>query len=588
MLDRVISAGRYRLGRRLARGGMAQVSLGLDVQTGHAVAVKSLAPELVADAHARRLFADEVRRTADLDHPGIVRTLDSGEAVDTLTGEATPYMVMEFIPGETLSSLLRTSGSMSLRVALDVASQTLDALDHCHRTGLVHGDVKPANVMVTPSGRVKLLDFGIARYIDDAEDQPHAVKRFVTMKYASPEQLQRAVPDPRSDIYSVGCVLYEMLAGRPPFVGEPEVLMLQHLFDEPAAPSEHNSDVTADVDGIVLRSLRKFRQDRYPSASLMSADLKGALARRQTRLTAVAPTPPSPVVRDGRPWGTVTVPSPPRRGRSRIAVRSLSAVAAALLPIAGFGLFHLRAPEGGVTTSAALALGGVVQAQAGSREPEVVASLQVPRSSPPSVAGERPRLLDAPWSAGGSAAASSSTITRSGSSGYGSRTEPADTVARQSSERPTSKRPTDRSSSRPAPDGPAGNEPNPPKPDKPNPSEPKPDKPNPPKPSEPKPDKPKPSEPKPDKPKPTEPKPDKPKPTEPKPKPSPPKPDKPRPDKPKPDKPRPDKPKPDKPRPDKTKPDKPEPDKSKPNKPDKPDKPDKPRPDKPEAEDDAA
>ena len=171
MIDQVVGAGRYRVGRVLARGGMAHVRLGLDVRTGHAVAVKYLNAEFLRDENARRLFEAEAT-TAGLDHPGVVRVLDSGDAEDLGTGISAPYIVMEFVPGESLRTLLRRDGALGVDRALDLTVQLLAALAYCHAAGLVHRDIKPSNVMVTPSGRVRLVDFGVARHVGDATEQP--------------------------------------------------------------------------------------------------------------------------------------------------------------------------------------------------------------------------------------------------------------------------------------------------------------------------------------------------------------------------------------------------------------------------------
>jgi hypothetical protein len=579
MIDQVIGAGSYRVGRLLARGGMAHVRLGLDVRTGRAVAVKYLNAESLRDENARRLFRAEAT-TAGLDHPGVVRVLDSGTAEDLATGAAIPYIVMEFVPGDSLRTLLRREGSLGLDPALDLTVQLLDALAYCHAAGLVHRDIKPSNVMVTPSGRVRLVDFGVARHVGDATEQLDDASRFVTTAYASPEQAQRLPTDSRSDLYAVGCVLYELLTGRPPFVGEEQDVLFERLVDEPKAPSVHNREVSPDLDAVVLRSLRRDPADRHQAAEAMKDELEGVVRARR------APAHPPVVPRDvpaaaGADWPAVTVLRPARPARRRRTVRLMSGVAAALLPIAGFGALHLHAPDQMDGAAMALSLGGV------SGGDTAVGSSAI--WSPP------PALLSTAWvdpscelaadgvvdpargAVEGVAVAAALTNARSAPAGRPADAPAANRVGTQPvsvSARPGPRKqpahavkPTPVKRAEPAPSKPAP--PVKPKPSKPA-DPPKPSKPaEPPKPTkpQPKPDKPKPDKPKPDKPKPDKPKPDKPKP------------DKPKPDKPKPDKPE---PKPDKPKPDKPKPDKPKPDKPEPDKPDKPDKPkDKPRPDKP-------
>ena len=299
MIDQVVGAGRYRVGRLLARGGMAHVRLGLDVRTGHAVAVKYLNAEFLRDENARRLFEAEAT-TAGLDHPGVVRVLDSGAAEDLATGISAPYIVMEFVPGESLRTLLRRDGAVGVDAALDLTVQLLEALAYCHAAGLIHRDIKPSNVMVTPSGRVRLVDFGVARHVRDGSEQLDGVSQFGTTAYASPEQAQRSVTDSRSDLYSVGCVLYELLTGRPPFVGEAQDVLFERLVDEPKAPSAHNPEVSPDLDAIVLRSLRRDPADRHPVGGGHEGRsrrcCRGPVARRPTRcrwhLETLPPPPP--------------------------------------------------------------------------------------------------------------------------------------------------------------------------------------------------------------------------------------------------------------------------------------------------------
>ncbi|WP_344810328.1 protein kinase domain-containing protein [Microlunatus aurantiacus] len=562
MIDQVISAGRYRVGRLVGRGGMAHVRLGLDVQTGRAVAVKYLLDELLHDQDARRLFQAEAL-TASLDHPSVVRVLDSGHAKDADTGVSVPYLVMDFVPGKTLRALLR-EGTVDLDTALDLAVQLLGALAYCHSVGIVHRDVKPGNVMVTPAGRVRLVDFGVARHPGDASEPSDEISRFVSNAYASPEQVQRLPADARSDVYSVGCVLYEALTGRPPFAGEGTEVLIERLFEDPVPPSEHNPDIDSDLDAVLLRSLRRYPGERYPSAEAMTDDLDDIIRSRRARavLAPVDPADTSPTD-ESTGWATVTVLRPARRPPRRRMVSVISGAAAALLPIAGFGAFHLRGAE--------LADGGAVAASliGGSRSPIMERTTVAGPSAPPG-SDIRPGaafLLSSV--AGATSFTSAEGLTRAKGAGAPITPMPDDSEPEPESvasapetltPEPTQPQPSD---PEPKPSAPKPSVPKPsvPKPGEPKPGEPKPSAPKPsvPKPGEPKPDKPKPSEPKPDKPKPSEPKPDKPKPSEPKP-------DKPKPSESKPDKPKPSESKPDKPKPSESKPDKPE--KSKRDKPD--------------------
>jgi len=559
MIDQVIGAGSYRVGRVLARGGMAHVRLGLDVRTGRAVAVKYLNGEFLRDESARRLFEAEAT-TAGLDHPGVVRVLDSGKAQDLDTGISVPYIVMEFVPGESLSTLLRRDGAVGADTALDLTIQLLQALAYCHAAGLVHRDIKPSNVMVTPSGRVRLVDFGVARHLRGTSEQLDGVSSFVTSAYASPEQAQRSPTDSRSDLYSVGCVLYELLTGRPPFVGEAQDVLLKRLVDEPMAPSQHNPEVSPDLDAVVLRSLRRDPADRHPSAEVMKDDLEGVLLARR------APAEPQPLpsrdvlAADSSDWAAVTVLRPTRPARRRRTVRLMSGVAAAVLPITGFGLVHLRGPDQMDGTAMALSLGG---ASAGN---SVVGGSGSPIWSPPPALQSTAQVdqscelgaegVTLPARVEGVAAAMAVTIDRS-AGGYRAGGAPEATRVERATAQPGSRKQSAAALKRkpvrraepvkPKPVEPV--EPvEPAEPVKPKPAEPV--KPVPTKPGSP----PEPS--KPDKPRTS---PSKPKPVTPKPKPSKPKPAKPRPSKPQPDKPEPDRPKPSKPKPSKPKPDEPKP-----------------------------
>ena len=563
MIDQVIGAGSYRVGRLLARGGMAHVRLGLDVRNGRAVAVKYLNAASLRDENARRLFRAEAT-TAGLDHPGVVHVLDSGTAEDLATGASIPYIVMEFVPGDSLRTVLRQDGALGLDRALDLTVQLLEALAYCHAAGLVHRDIKPSNVMVTPSGRVRLVDFGVARHVGDASEQLDDASRFVTTAYASPEQAQRSPTDSRSDLYSVGCVLYELLTGRPPFVGEEQDVLFERLVDEPKAPSAHNPEVSPDLDAVVLRSLRRDPADRYPSAEAMKGDLEGVMRSRR------APAAPPVVPRDvpaaaSADWPAVRVLRPARPARRRRTVRLMSGVAAALLPLAGFSVFHLRGPDQMEGAAMALSLGGVpggssVAGGSGSTiwsPPPLLSTAWVDQScelAADAVVVPARGTVEVPARGaveGAAAAAVASARSNAGSrpaAAPRSSTQPVGVAARPGPRKQRApavkQKPVKRAEPAPKPSKPAP-------PPKPKPSKPA----EPPRPSNPgpsKPDKPKPK-PTPDKPKPTTPKPDKPKPKPDKPKPKPDKP-KPKPDKPKtsrkPDKPKADAPK-DKPKPDK-------------------------------------
>lgn len=287
--DERVLGGRYRLGSPIGRGGMADVRRGFDLQLGREVAVKLLRPELAADAAARRRFGQEARSMATLEHPNIVAVLDSGDDPDPETGRPTPYIVMEFVDGRTLASLLRRGERFPTNRALALTRELLDALAHSHDAGLVHQDIKPGNVMMSLTGTVKVMDFGIARGVADAAPDGCLPEVRGSVRYLSPEQARGEATDARSDIYSVGCLLYELLVGRPPFVGETVASIVQQQLEQaPLLPSSLNDTISADIDAIVARSLAKDPDQRYRSAAEMNAAIAEVLGVVQTRPVIVS------------------------------------------------------------------------------------------------------------------------------------------------------------------------------------------------------------------------------------------------------------------------------------------------------------
>ena len=217
---RTVADGRYVLGALLGRGGMAQVHQGLDLRLDRPVAVKQLSAHLAADPTAQARFRREAQAAASLNHPAIASVFDTGEETDPVTGTVTPYIVMELVEGSTLRQVLNDSGPLPPARALLVAQGVLDALGHSHAAGIIHRDIKPANVMLTAAGAVKVMDFGIARAMDDTSMSLTQTATVIgTAQYLSPEQAAGQSVDLRSDLYSVGCLLFELLVGRPPFVG---------------------------------------------------------------------------------------------------------------------------------------------------------------------------------------------------------------------------------------------------------------------------------------------------------------------------------------------------------------------------------
>ena len=213
--------GRYELGGVLGRGGMAEVRRARDLRLSRDVAVKQLRVDLATDPTFQARFRREAQSSAGLNHPNIVSVYDTGEEPDPATKVSVPYIVMELVEGHTLREILRTGRQIQPSKALEFAQGVLEALDYSHKAGIVHRDIKPANVMLTPNGTVKVMDFGIARAVADTSATMTQTAAVIgTAQYLSPEQARGETVDSRSDIYSAGCLLYELLVGRPPFQGD--------------------------------------------------------------------------------------------------------------------------------------------------------------------------------------------------------------------------------------------------------------------------------------------------------------------------------------------------------------------------------
>ncbi|WP_110207127.1 Stk1 family PASTA domain-containing Ser/Thr kinase [Nocardioides daejeonensis] len=288
--------GRYELGELLGRGGMAEVRKGTDTRLGRVVAVKRLRTDLASDATFQARFRREAQSSASLNHPSIVAVYDTGEEMSP-QGVAQPYIVMEYVAGRTLRDILREGRKILPDRALEITSGVLSALDYSHRAGIIHRDIKPANVMLTPGGDVKVMDFGIARAVSDASTTMTQTAAVVgTAQYLSPEQARGETVDSRSDVYSTGCLLYELLTGRPPFVGEsPVAVAYQHVREPAVPPSAHDAELPPEIDAIVMKALAKRLEDRYQSAAAMRSDIERYLAGRPVSAPAVPLTPPPPV-----------------------------------------------------------------------------------------------------------------------------------------------------------------------------------------------------------------------------------------------------------------------------------------------------
>ncbi len=279
-----VFTGRYEIIRHLARGGMAEVYLARDLLLDRPVALKVLFPEFSHNRSFVERFRREARAAANLNHPNIVSIYDWGEE------DGTYFIVMEYIDGLTLREVIRAEGRLRPERAATIGADIAAALDFAHRGGVVHRDVKPGNVII--SGMVKVTDFGIARASDPQESLTQTGAVMGTATYFSPEQAQGVGIDPRSDVYSLGVVLYEMVTGRPPFTGEsPVAIAYQHVRETPVLPSVHNPDVPPQFEAVVMKAMAKNRGDRYTTAEELRADL----ARFSNGQPVLAAAPPSDI-----------------------------------------------------------------------------------------------------------------------------------------------------------------------------------------------------------------------------------------------------------------------------------------------------
>lgn len=273
----LVGDGRYRLTGRLGRGGMAEVFAAEDVRLGRTVAVKLLRADLAEDPVAKARFTREAQSVAGLNHHAVVAVYDSGE--DVVGHQTVPYIVMELVEGRTIRDLLLNAEAPGPEQALIIVSGVLEALAYSHQHGIVHRDIKPANVIITNNGAVKVMDFGIARALHGAQSTMTQTGMVMgTPQYLSPEQALGKAVDHRSDLYATGCLLYELLALRPPFTGEtPLSVVYQHVQDIPVPPSNVSDGAPPELDGLVMRSLAKEPDDRFQTAEEMRGLVQYAL-----------------------------------------------------------------------------------------------------------------------------------------------------------------------------------------------------------------------------------------------------------------------------------------------------------------------
>jgi serine/threonine protein kinase len=273
-------AGRYRVGALIGRGGMADVHIGTDSRLGRTVAIKLLKSSLASDPAFRTRFRQEAQAAARMAHPTIVRVFDAGEeTVADSSGSETqiPFIVMEYVDGRLLKDIIR-EGTLNSAEAVRIIDGVLTALEYSHRAGVVHRDIKPGNIMITKTGQVKVMDFGIARAISDSSTTVAQTTAILgTASYFSPEQAKGESVDARTDLYSTGVVLFEMLTGRPPFRGDsPVAVAYQHVSESPVKPSAINAKVSPALDSVVLHALSKDRFARYQSAVEFRNDVETA------------------------------------------------------------------------------------------------------------------------------------------------------------------------------------------------------------------------------------------------------------------------------------------------------------------------
>lgn len=309
--------GRYELDTVIGRGGMAEVYRARDLRLDRVVAVKTLRSDLARDPTFQARFRREAQSAASLNHPSVIAVYDTGE--DMIGDTSIPYIVMEHVDGSTLRDLLRENRALLPEKALEVTDGILRALDYSHRGGIVHRDIKPANVMLTRQHEVKVMDFGIARAMaDTAATMTQTAQVIGTAQYLSPEQARGERVDARSDIYSTGCVLYELLTGKPPFTGDsPVAIAYQHVREEPVPPSQVDPQIPQWADAIVLKAMAKDADNRYQNATEFRQEIQRVLQGQPVASTAAS----TMLMGAQQPQGTQVMGGYPGGGPARTQVR---------------------------------------------------------------------------------------------------------------------------------------------------------------------------------------------------------------------------------------------------------------------------
>jgi eukaryotic-like serine/threonine-protein kinase len=335
----VMLGGRYRVENELGRGGMAKVYRGQDTVLGRTVAIKILAPQYAEDQSFVQRFRREAQAAARISNQTIVSVFDTG------SDDGVHFIVMEYVEGRTLADYLTGGGRIMPDRAIDIAIDVARALEAAHAQGVIHRDIKPGNIMLDGQGDVKVTDFGIARVTATAETVAQTAAVLGTASYLSPEQAQGQPVDVRSDIYSLGCVLFEMVTGRPPFPGDsPVTVASKHVLEQPTPPSQINYDVSPDLDAVILRALAKNPANRYQSATEMREDLERVKRGQPVEATPLLPAGvgTTQVIHRDQPAQTAVLPPtgpPEEEERSRWWIPVL--VTLLILGLLGIVLFFL-------------------------------------------------------------------------------------------------------------------------------------------------------------------------------------------------------------------------------------------------------